>query len=154
MRTPTQKRAPGGVLAIDHGTKRTGFAVVDALRIASHALDPWHGAGSSDALVAHVAKLCDERTIATFLVGFPYNMDGSEGPRAADVKLFGERLQKRFPAIEIVPWDERLTTKAAEELLREAGYHGDERKARKDSWSALVLLRDWIESGEPRRPTV
>ena len=36
-----------------------------------------------------------------------------------------------------------------EDLLHEAGFHGDDMKARRDSWSALVLLRDWIETGEP-----
>ena len=45
--------------------------------------------------------------------------------------------------------DERLSTKEAEALLRDAGHFGEERKARRDSWSALVILRDWIAAGEP-----
>jgi putative Holliday junction resolvase len=147
--TRAAQKPPGGVLAIDHGTKRTGFAVSDPLRLITQPIDPWHGDGNSAALVDHVAHLLDERTIATFLVGFPFNMDRSEGPRAAEVKAFADRLAQRFPDVEIVLYDERLTTKAAEDLLREAGYHGLERKVRLDSWSALVLLRDWIESGEP-----
>jgi len=136
-------------LAIDHGTKRTGFAATDALRIGTFALDTFHGDGAGEPLLAHVAKLCDERTIGTFLVGFPYRMDGGEGGRAADVKLFTGRLQARFPRTAVVLYDERLTTKAADEMLIEAGHTGSDRKARRDSWSALVLLRDWIESGEP-----
>lgn len=140
----------GGVLAIDHGTKRTGFAASDALRLGVFALDTFHGDGAGDALLAHVAKLLDERTIATFLVGFPYDTDGKEGGRALDVRAFCVRLQARFGGVEIVHYDERLTTKAAEDMLREAGHHGQDRKARRDSWSALVLLRDWIDSGEPR----
>jgi putative Holliday junction resolvase len=140
----------GGVLAIDHGTKRTGFAVTDALRLAVFALDPFRGDGASTDLVEHVAGVCAERTIGVFLVGFPYDAKGQEGGRALDVRAFTERLRARFPAIEIVLYDERLTTKAAEDLLRESGLHGAERKARRDSWSALVLLRDWIDSGEPR----
>jgi putative Holliday junction resolvase len=146
---PDRKKS-GGILAIDHGTKRTGFAVSDALRVALHAIDPWRGDGASDGLLDHVATLLDERTIATFLVGLPYNMDGTEGGRASDVKRFIARLSARFPGVEVVVWDERLTTKAAEDLLRESGYRGADAKARRDSWSALVLLRDWIESGEPR----
>jgi putative Holliday junction resolvase len=139
-------RQPGGVLAIDHGTKRTGFAATDGLRIATFALDPFHGPGDGDALLAHIEKLCDERTIATFLVGFPFNMDGTRGGRAHDVDAFIARLSTRFPRVEIVRHDERLTTKAADEMLVEAGHTGAERKARRDSWSALVLLRDWLES--------
>lgn len=143
-------RRSGGVLAIDHGTKRTGFAATDALRLARTALDPYSGTGDSDALLAHVAKLLDERSIATFLVGLPMNMDGSDGPRAADVRAFAARLRARFSALEIVLYDERLTTKAAEELLRASGKNDAERRRLRDSYSALVLLSDWIESGEPR----
>ncbi len=142
-------RAKGGVLAIDHGTKRTGFAVSDALRLGVFALEPFHGDGGGTELVEYVARLCDERAIATFLVGFPYDATGGEGGRARDVRAFTERLGARFPGTEVVLYDERLTTKAAEDLLRESGHHGSERKARRDSWSALVLLRDWIDSGEP-----
>ena len=142
--------ARGAALAIDHGTKRTGFAVADPLRIAVHALDPWRGPGGDDALVEHVSALLEERTVTTFVVGVPYAPDGGLGPRAKEVEAFAARLAARFPGVEVVRWDERLTTRAAEDLLRESGHHGDARRARRDSWSALVLLRDWIESGEPR----
>jgi len=139
----------GGVLAIDHGTKRTGFAVVDPLRIAAHALDTWRGPGGEAELFAFVEQLLGERDVRIFLVGMPLNMDGTEGPRAADVRGFVTRLGARFPRVKVVTWDERLTTKAAEDLLRESGHHGKDARAKRDSWSALVLLRDWIESGEP-----
>lgn len=145
-------RPKGGVLAIDHGTKRTGFAVSDALRLGVFALDTFHGDGGGEALLEHVARACSERTIATFLVGMPMDAEGRESGRASEVRAFADRLVQRFPGIEMVFYDERLTTKAALDLLRESGHHGSERKSRRDSWSALVLLRDWIESGEPRSP--
>ena len=140
----------GGVLAIDVGTKKTGFAVSDRLRIITQPLD-FLGAGEdAPELLDQIAGLLAERDVATALVGLPRNMDGSEGGRAEAIRSFVGRLSVRFPELEILTWDERLTTKAAEELLREAGYSGREAKGRKDSWSALVLLRDWMESGEPR----
>lgn len=142
--------ARDGVLAIDLGTKRTGFAVADPLRIVVQPLEVWHGDGASDALLERIAALCAERFIGTLLVGLPVNMDGSEGGRAADVRAFAGRLAARFAALDVVTWDERLTTKEALDLLREAGHHGEARRARRDSWSAWVLLRDWIESGERR----
>lgn len=140
----------GGILAIDHGTKRTGFAVADPLRISVQALERASCDGASDALLDHIAALLDERTIATLLVGNPKNMDGSDGPRAKDVRAFADRLRARFPKLEVVLYDERLTTKAAEELLRERGERGEKARALRDSMSALVLLRDWLASGEPR----
>ena len=53
----------GGALAIDHGTKRTGFAYADALRISLNALEPFHGPGDAAALFEHLARLCAERTV-------------------------------------------------------------------------------------------
>jgi putative Holliday junction resolvase len=138
-----------GVIAVDHGSKRTGFAVADALRITTAPLDVWEGPGDAPELVEHIAKLCDERDVDTFVVGMPFNMDGTEGPRAADVRSFCTRLAERFPGVSVIPWDERLTTKEAESLLREAGIAPKDRKGARDAWSALVILRDWMESGEP-----
>lgn len=139
-----------GVLAIDHGTKRTGFAAVDALRIAAVPLQAFAGPGDGPELLAYVAQLLDERTVGVLLVGLPRHADGSEGVRAAEVRAFSVRLAARFPKLAVVLHDEHLTTKAAEELLRDAGTRRSDWKGRRDSLSALVLLRDWLESGEPR----
>ena len=138
------------VLAVDHGSKRTGFAATDALRIATRPLEVWQGPGDSAALVGRVAELVEELEADTVLVGLPLNMDGTRGPRARDVERFLERLAARIPGVALIPRDERLTTKAAEELLREAGFDLRNMRARRDSWSALVVLRDWLEAGEPR----
>ena len=138
-------------LAVDHGTQRTGFASTDPLRIATRPLDVWEGPGDDPALVEYVARLAQEHQAETVLVGLPYNMDGSVGGRARDVLAFMARLRDALPAVEVLPQDERLSTKEAEALLLESGFHGEARKSRRDSWSALVLLRDWIEQGEPRR---
>jgi len=138
-------------LAVDHGTQRTGFASTDPLRIATRPLDVWEGPGDDPALVEHVSRLTREHQAETVLVGLPFNMDGSVGGRARDVLAFMARLRDALPEVEVLPQDERLSTKEAEALLVESGFHGEARKSRRDSWSALVLLRDWIEQGEPRR---
>ena len=139
-----------GALAIDHGTKRTGFAAADPLRISLNALEPFHGPGDAPALLEHLARLFGERDIGTFVVGMPFNMDGSEGPRATEVRAFSERVRARFPGVEIALVDERLSTKEAEELLRESGLRGEKARALRDSFSALVVLRDWV-AAEKRR---
>lgn len=137
------------VLAVDHGTKKTGFASTDALRTAEWPLECWHGPGDSEDLIEHIATLVAERSAKTVLVGLPLNMDTTEGGQAKVVRAFIERVRARLEEVEVLPWDERLTTRSAEDLLHEAGFHGDDMKARRDSWSALVLLRDWLETGEP-----
>ena len=84
----------GAVLAIDHGTKRAGFAVADALRISSQVLESWDTSASRTTLLDHVAHLLDERSVATIVVGLPANMDGSEGPRAQSTRAFARNFAK------------------------------------------------------------
>ena len=139
----------GAVIAIDHGAKRTGFAVADPLRVTVQPIGTFEGSGSGRELLDHIATLVADRDVAAFLVGLPRHADGSLGARALEVGGFMERLRARFPSIEVIAHDEHLSTKAAEDLLREAGFHGEHRKSRRDSWSALVILRDWIAAGEP-----
>lgn len=136
-----------GALGIDHGTKRCGFAATDAGRLLVTPLFAAEGAdaGALDAL----AGLLDERDIEHVVVGYPLNMDGTKGGRAGQVDRFVDALRARFPELVVVLQDERLSTKEAEERLREAGHFGDARKSRKDAWSAMVLLEDWIAAGEP-----
>ena len=132
-------------IGIDHGTRRTGFAIADALRLSIQPLDTFEGSG--EALLDYIAGLLEDRDVEAFVVGQPLNMDGTSGPRAADVQAFCEALGARFPSVRICLVDERLTTKEAESRLTEAGYRGRERKQRKDSWSAALLLEDWIRAG-------
>ncbi|MCE9596010.1 MAG: Holliday junction resolvase RuvX [Planctomycetes bacterium] len=141
----TRKR---GALAIDHGTLKYGFAATDALRISTQPLPTFRG--DEAGLFRELAKLLGDRDVDTLVVGLPLNMDGSFGPRAEDVRAFTLRLAAKFPALAVVTFDERLTSKAADELARELDLSRDERRAWKDSLAALALLRDWIASGEPR----
>ena len=147
MSSPVSSRARrGGTLALDHGDKRTGFAYADALGITATPLETFRGPGDSADLIERVAELCAERDVERLLVGLPLHADGSESPRCAVVRAFAERLRARFPALDLVLIDEHLSSKAAEDLLREAGVRARESRALRDSWSALVLLRDWLAS--------
>ena len=135
---------PGAILAIDHGTRRTGFAATDENRILASPLGAYAGTGDGEGLLDHITALLADRRVTPFLVGLPLNMDGSSGPRAEEAKAFAKRLRTCFPTIEVLHQDERLSTKEAESLLAEAGHFGEERKTRRDSWSALVILRDYL----------
>ena len=138
--------SPRGVLALDHGEKKSGFAATDALRIAREPLGVLRHEGDEEALCAHLGRLLDERSIGTLVVGLPLNRDGSRGPAALRIEALCTRLAQRFPGLAIEPWDEHLTTKEAESRLRELGARGRAIKAERDAWSALVLLDDWLAS--------
>ena len=136
----------GGILAIDYGDRKCGFASTDALHIAREPLGVLRHEGRDEVLFAHLESLLAERNVTTLLVGLPLHMDGSPGKRAAAVAAFVARLRARFPRLDVQQWDERLTTKEAEERLRASGRKGRAIKAERDSWSALVLLEDWLRS--------
>ena len=139
-----------GAIGVDHGTKRTGFAAVDAERVL---VTPLHAApGGDEGALSALRTIIDERDVTHLIVGYPLNMDGTKGGRAKGVDEFIEAVAGRFPELVIVRQDERLTTKEAEERLAEAGYFGKDRKERKDAWSAAILLEDWIREGEPSGP--
>lgn len=139
--------ALGAAIAIDHGTVKTGFAVCDALRVSVQSLGSCRAPGDGPEVLEHLAGLMEEREIETFVIGLPLNMDGTEGPRAADVRRFVARLEARFPGVPCVFVDERLTTVEADERLRKAGVRGVKAKGMRDGWSAAVLLEDWIREG-------
>jgi putative Holliday junction resolvase len=136
----------GGVLAIDYGDKKCGFASTDALHIAREPLGCLRHDGRDEALFDHVERLLAERDVSTVLVGLPVHMDGRAGARARAAEAFAQRLRARFPDLDVRVWDERLTSKEAEARLRAAGRSARQIKAERDSWSALVLLEDWLLS--------
>lgn len=137
----------GAVLAIDHGSKRTGFAVTDALRTFVQPLAAYRGAGDGEGLLDHVAALCADRAVEVLLVGDPRSAAGGPGPRAKEIDAFCDRLRARFPHARIERIDETLTTKEAESRLVDAGHTGKARRERRDSWSAMVMLEEWLARG-------
>lgn len=138
------------VLALDFGTRRCGFAVADALRLSLQPLSVLEAAGDSPACLAHLDRLLTEREVDTLLVGLPRHMDGRESELAPRVRALIAALGQRYPRLRCLAVDERLSSKEAEELLREEGLRGPKARALRDSYSALVLLRDWVAAGEPR----
>ena len=149
---------PGGVLALDYGDKKCGFAATDALHIAREPLPVLRHEGREEVLLEHLATLLAERDVRTLVVGLPVHMDGSPGTRARSPVVAGgvlaynaervraliERLRARFPTLMVQEWDERLTSKEAEGRLRDLGRKGRAIRAERDAWSALVLLEDWL----------
>src|SRR5947208_1588845 len=88
-------------LAIDLGSKRCGFAVSDALRLATTALATLENGGDTGLLLEHVAKLLDERDVSHIVLGLPLDPQGNEDRASARARALGARLSRRFPALSI-----------------------------------------------------
>jgi len=134
---------PGRRLAIDYGKKRIGLAVCDPLGIATRPLPVLQSTSVSADLDA-LAKVVADEEVAGLVLGIPLQLDGADGRAAQEVRLFANVLRERFqlPVDEI---DERMTTKAAHALMKDAGQRHSQRKGRIDSTAALLILKTWLD---------
>ena len=121
-----------------------GVAVSDELRLTARPLTTLRRQKLSDAQVAaRVVELVTEYEVALLLVGLPLNMDGTRGAAVANVERFVAHLQA-LTDVPIQMMDERLTSREADERLRELGADARERKAKSDEYAALILLEDFL----------
>ena len=134
----------GRVLALDLGKKRIGLALSDPLGITAQGLPTLQRTRIREDLDA-LAKLAEEWDVRLILMGHPLHMTGKEGRQAEYTREFAERLQERT-GIELVYWDERLTTVAAQRVLRDSGISIAKRAAAVDKLSAQILLGSYLDS--------
>ena len=127
------------VLAVDLGTKRTGFAISDPKGTMALALPTL-----LDVTPVDVAVLVDEQGAEEVIVGLPLNMDGTEGPSARRALDFIEELKIQVN-VPVVPWDERLSTAEGQQRLRQAGLDRKERHQRSDVAAAIVILESYLK---------
>lgn len=135
-------------LGIDPGDARTGVAVSDDLGMLAHPLETLPTAGKPP-LEQRIAAIAKRTGATTIVVGVPRNMDGSRGPSAEKSLALIEALRSTAPAVQVLPWDERLTTVAASRALHEAGRNTRRQKAVIDQVAAQLILQGWLDSQAP-----
>jgi len=136
------------VLGIDPGARRIGLALSDPEGRFALPLEAVQARGVEQTvqrLAAEAVRLSAERLV----VGLPLRMDGSEGESARLARKLGERLHAAT-GLPVVLWDERLTTRAAERALAEAGARGARRKQAVDSVAAALLLQSYLDAERER----
>jgi len=135
------------VLAIDYGTKRIGIALSDELGWTAQPLETLNRR-TLDWDIAHIASLVGTYEVRQVLLGFPLQLDGREGPAIQAMREFQVRLEQGVP-VPVILWDERLTTKSAEDLLIAADVSRKKRKGVVDRIAASILLQSYLASLEP-----
>ena len=132
------------ILALDHGTKRIGVALSDELGWTAQPLETFERRSLAQD-IAHIQELVKTHEVGQVLLGLPLRLNGEEGPAVKAVREFISRLADALP-VPIVTWDERMTTKAAEELLIAADVSRKKRKGVVDRVAAAILLKSYLES--------
>ena len=135
------------ILALDHGTKRIGVALSDELGWTAQPLETYERR-TLDRDIAHIQELVRTHDVGQVLLGLPLRLNGEEGPAVQAVRHFIEQLAVALP-VPIITWDERMTTKAAEELLIAADMSRKKRKGVVDRVAAAILLQSYLEAQAP-----
>ena len=139
----------GTILAIDYGLKRVGLAISDPGRTFAFPCNVIENK-NPDYLISQINNLILERDVDLILVGMPYSMsrsnsDMTKNEMEKNVEGFIDKLQKSV-TIQIKVVDERLSSFAAEEKLKEAGISAKKSKQYIDSEAARLLLEEFIQS--------
>lgn len=139
----------GRILAIDYGTKRTGIAVTDPLRIVPGGLKTV----ATHELQAFLADYFKCEPVDLIVVGFPTNMNGEESASMKQIRPFVEKLRKQYPDKEIVMFDERFTSVIAQRAILDSGIGKMARrnKALVDEVSATIILESYMDSKQYRQ---
>jgi putative Holliday junction resolvase len=139
----------GRIIAIDWGTKRTGVAVTDPLRIIAGALEtvPTHD------LQRWLAQYLAAGDVDVIVVGRPTRLDGRPSETLAQIEALVEKLRESYPAKQIVMHDERFTSRLAQRAIIDGGVPRMARrdKALVDRVSAAIILQSYIESREYKK---
>lgn len=137
----------GCIVALDVGDRTIGVASTDELRITAQGITTILRKGDKHDFPA-LARCLEERVVDRFVVGWPLNMDGSEGERALKTRRFAQRLKAALGK-PVLLWDERLSTWEAEQVLREGGVRRENRKAVIDKLAAQIILQSYLAAGAP-----
>jgi len=130
------------VFAIDYGDARTGVAISDPGGFLAGFTTVIHSHDSRK-VVEQLVKLIQEHRAERLVMGFPRNMDGTEGPRAELYRAFAKELAEAA-GMEVVLWDERRTTVDAHRILTETGNFGKKRKEKVDAVAATLILEGYL----------
>ena len=136
------------ILGLDYGDKTIGVAVSDPLGWTAQGLEIIRRDNPAEykKSLKRLAELVEEYNPEAIVMGYPKNLDNSEGERCMKTKAFTERVEKRFPKINVVLWDERFSTIAAERALRDADLSHDKRKSVIDKMAAVHILQGYLDS--------
>ena len=130
------------VMAIDYGDARTGVAVSDAAGLLTGYTTVIHSR-KPEAVADELAKIAAERQADELVLGFPRNMDGTEGPRAELYRAFAALVEEKT-GLPVRLWDERRTTVEAHQILHTSGKRMKDHKKNVDAVAASLILEGYL----------
>ncbi len=136
------------ILGLDYGDKTVGVAVSDIFGWTAQGVEIIRRNNPMEykQSLGRLAQLIEEYNVEKIVLGFPKNMDGSEGARCEKTLEYKKRIENRFRNIPVELWDERLSTVAAQRFLHEADYDIKKSKSVIDKMAAVFILQGYLDS--------
>ena len=135
------------ILGLDFGSKTVGVAISDELLLTAQGVEIVRrkAPGKLRQTLARIEEIIAQYGgVDRIVLGYPKNMNNTEGERCERTKEFAELLTKRT-GLEVVLWDERLTTVAADNSMMEMGIRRENRKEYVDEIAAIFILQGYLD---------
>lgn len=140
-------------LGLDVGDATVGVAISDPLGYTAQGLENYRRVSVKED-VNHMIDYIEEYHVTKLVVGLPLNMNGSKGPQAEKVEAFVKQIEKKIRYgkridwdVDVVYWDERLTTTQVEKMMITADLSRAKRKSIVDKMAAMVILQSYLDGG-------
>ena len=129
-------------MAIDYGDAHTGIAISDPTGFLTGTTTTIHSRKAEE-VAGEIARLVQEHGVEELVMGYPRNMDGTEGPRAELYKAFAAQVEEAC-GLKPVLWDERRTTVEAHNILHASGKKMKNHKKTVDAVAATLILEGYL----------
>lgn len=134
------------ILGLDYGSVTVGVAVSDSLHITAQGVETIRRKQETKLrqTLARIEELIKEYEVDRIVLGYPKNMDNSIGTRAQKSEEFAEMLRKRT-GLEVILWDERLTTVSAHQILNFGEVSLEKKMQVVDKLAAVIILQGYLD---------
>lgn len=134
------------IMGLDFGSKTVGVAISDPLLLTAQGIEIIRRKEENKLrqTLARIEELIVEYGVEEIVLGYPKNMNNTEGVRVELTKEFQDKLERRT-GLPVTLWDERLTTVAADKAMMEAGILREERKEHVDRIAACFILQGYLD---------
>jgi putative Holliday junction resolvase len=134
------------IIGLDYGSKTVGVAISDPLGLTAQGIETITRKQENKLRQTHsrIETLIREYDVEKIVLGYPKNMNDTEGERVQKTLAFKEALERRT-GLEVVLWDERLSTAASERILIEGNVRRENRKSYIDKMAAVFILQGYLD---------
>lgn len=134
------------IIGIDYGDSRIGIAVSDPLGWTAQGIETINWRNNINEPIERILAIISSYEAKKVIVGFPRNMNGTIGPRGEKTNEFIELLNNKIEGIQIIKWDERLTTVAANRTMIELGVKKSKKRQVVDQIAAVYILQGYLDA--------